>query len=396
MITRRLVLLLGTSQLVMWGVTYYQIAVFGPAIGAETGWSRTLVFGGFSVGLLTMAVVSGLVGRLVDERGGRVVMAAGSVLAALGCVVQAAAHDVATYYAAWVVLGVAMRMTLYDTAFAALARIAGPAARGPISQITLLGGLASTALWPIGSALAEALGWRGALLVYAVLALATLPLHLAIPSTRYAGANAGGPPRPAPLADTPARRRLAGLFYASLVTLASILNSAMSAHMIAILTGLGMATGFAVWTSSLRGVGQAGARLAEVLFGHQVDPFRLGFGSAAILPVGFALGLLAGGSPGAGVGFALIYGAGNGLLTIVRGTQPLLLFEPASYGRIVGRLIGPSFVLSALAPTAYAFVMDRGGPAAALHLSIGIAAVAVASALGLTRTVRPVRPVAPQ
>src|SRR3546814_17838870 len=78
-----------------------------------------------------------------------------------------------------------MRRCRYEAAVAARARCAGPAAKRPISQITLLGGLASTAFWPIGHMLAEAFGWRGALLCYAVIALLTIPLHLAIPADRF-------------------------------------------------------------------------------------------------------------------------------------------------------------------------------------------------------------------
>ena len=84
-----------------------------------------------------------------------------------------------------------MRAILYDAAFAALARIGGPDAGRPIAQVTLLGGLASTCFWPIGHLLADAFGWRGALAVYALIALATVPLHLAIPKGRYEDARRG-------------------------------------------------------------------------------------------------------------------------------------------------------------------------------------------------------------
>ena len=182
---RRTVVYLGISQLVCWGISYYLIGVFGELIAADLGWSRTLVYGGFSIALLAMGLASPLVGRLIDRLGGARVMTLGSVLSALGIAGLALAHGVAAYYAAWICLGVAMRATLYDAAFASLARIAGPDAGRPIAQITLLGGLASTCFWPIGHLLAETFGWRGALLVYALIALATVPLHLAIPEGRH-------------------------------------------------------------------------------------------------------------------------------------------------------------------------------------------------------------------
>lgn len=172
---------LGLSQLVCWGISYYLIGVFGERMVAGLGWSPALVYGGFSAALVAMGVVSPAVGRTIDRRGGRAVMSAGSLLLALGCLGLGTATSVPVYYLAWLCLGVAMRMTLYDAAFAALARIGGAAARRPISQITLLGGLASTSFWPIGQWLADALGWRGAVLVYAGFALLTLPLHATIP-----------------------------------------------------------------------------------------------------------------------------------------------------------------------------------------------------------------------
>ncbi|MBV8426857.1 MAG: MFS transporter, partial [Hyphomicrobiales bacterium] len=167
MITRWLVLWLGLSQLICWGISYYLIGGFGDLIAADLGWSRSLVFGGFSAALVVMSLVSSVTGRVIDRHGGRAVMTAGSCLLALGCVGLSLAHDVVTYYAAWLVLGLAMRATLYDAAFASLARIGGPQARRPISQITLLGGLASTTFWPIGEGLSSLFGWRGAVLAYA-------------------------------------------------------------------------------------------------------------------------------------------------------------------------------------------------------------------------------------
>src|SRR5207237_6528179 len=121
----------------------------------------------------------------MERRGGRAVMVAGSLLNALGCVGLAFCTGPKAYYVAWTCIGFGMRLTLYDAAFAALARVGGPQARAPMSQITFVGGLASTVFWPLGQALADAFGWRGALFAYAGLALLTVPLHMAIPNVRY-------------------------------------------------------------------------------------------------------------------------------------------------------------------------------------------------------------------
>jgi MFS family permease len=381
-ITPRLVWLLGLSQLLCWGSSYYLIGVLGERIAADLGWSSTLTYSGFSVGLVVMGLVSPLVGRLIDRNGGRSVMALGSVVLALGCVGLSISHGIATYMLSWIVLGVGMRMTLYEAAFATLVFIGGASARRSISQITLLGGLASTVFWPVGLVFAEAFGWRGAALAYSGIALLTLPLHLAVPRS-HGGIErtATTPVTVSPLTRTAGERRLAQALYALIVMLGSFLNTGMSAHMIGLMTGLGMAGALAVWVATFRGIGQSLARLGDVLFGTNVSPLRLGVMATGILPFCFLAGLLSGASIWAGLIFAFGYGAGNGLLTIVRGTQPLVLFDPRSYGALVGRLTAPSFVVSAIAPISYAFLIDRFGDRAALHVSAFVAALALAASL---------------
>ncbi len=384
MIARRTVICLGFSQLICWGVSYYLIGIFGEAIAAETNWSRPLVYGGFSAALVVMGLTSPLTGRFIDRYGGRRVMVLGSVLTALGCAVLAVATSIAIYYAAWLCLGLAMRLTLYEAAFASLARISGPQARRPIAQVTLFGGLASTTFWPTGHALADVAGWRGAVLIYAGFALLTIPLHLAIPDTRFDAherMTAGADPTPARKFQRP--QIIAASLYATIAVLASFLNSGMSAHMIPILAGLGLAASVSVWIATLRGVGQSLARLTDVLFGGGLHPLQLNLIAALILPVAFAIGLLSGHSVVAAIAFAFGYGAGNGISTITRGTLPLVLFDIRSYGALTGRLLVPSFLLAALAPMGYAIVIERFGETGALVFSVILAALLLAASLAL-------------
>ncbi len=379
-ITPRLVWLLGVSQLLCWGISYYLIAIFGNPMAADLGMSLPVAFGGFTAALLVMGMVSGSVGRAIDRWGGRPVMVAGSLLTAVGCLGLASSTGLVSYYASWLVLGLAMRASLYEAAFAALARLGGPQARRPIAQITLLGGLASTVLWPVGQAMADAWGWRGALVAYAVIALLTIPLHAAIPSDRYVREPGPAGATPSGTADPQRRSWVAPVFYMVMTTVVGVLTSAMSAHMIGILVGLGAAPAAAVWISTIRGLGQSSARLCEVLFGARLHPASLALLSCGLLLPGFLVGLWSGEAVAAGVAFSLLFGAGAGLGTIVRGTLPLVLFDPLSYGRTVGRLLMPSFYAAALAPMGYAVIIERAGESAALLISGVLALVAVAAA----------------
>lgn len=372
---------LGPSQLVCWGISYYLIGILGEPMAQDLGWSRTVVYGGFSWALLVMGVVSAAVGRAIDRHGGRPVMLVGSLTTALGCLVLATAHHWGVFFLAWTVLGIAMRLTLYDAAFATLTRILGQEARRPISQITLLGGLASTVFWPLGMLFADWWGWRGTAVAYAGIALlVTVPLHWLIPraprNASPAEAISAEPTRPAP-------HRFVGLLFAIMVALIGFLASAMSAHMVSLLIGLGLATSVAVGLAALRGVGQTSARLAEVLFGARLHPAVLGILAAVCLPLGMVAGGLSAWWTGFGAIFALIYGAGNGLATIVRGALPLFLFGASGYGARVGRLVAPSFVVAAAAPAVLAQAMETGGPMAGILVALAAALGVLAAMLGL-------------
>src|SRR5437879_2114594 len=205
----RAVPVLGVTQVLAWGALFYPPVLTVPLIAADRGWSLAFAMGGFSGGLLAAGLIAPTVGKMIDRHGGHVVMTAGSLAGAAGLVALVhAAHPVA-YLAAWVLIGAAMAASLYDPAFATLGRIFGAAARRPITVLTFMGGLASTASWPATHVLLEAWGWRGTYLVYAaLLALVAAPLHaLALPRERP-GAEA----RPlASRAPAPARPPARGL-----------------------------------------------------------------------------------------------------------------------------------------------------------------------------------------
>lgn len=381
-----LVARLGTSQLVCWGISYYLIGVFAERIIADTGWSAAQVHGGYSLALVVMGLISARVGRLVDRRGGRTVMSLGSVLCALGCLLLATTESLTSYYLAWLLLGCAMRMFLYDAAFAALARIAGRDARQPISRITLLGGLASTVFWPFGHWLAETFGWRSAMATYAALALATLFLHRAIPSMRRNNGPSAVAATPPPQVRHP---RACALLFAWVVTGAGLLNSAMSAHMIGLMAALGLGMPLAIQVSALRGIGQTSARLVEVVFGARWHAASLNLAATTLLPLSFLAAWPAPLGVAGATALAALYGAGNGLVTITRGSLPLALFDARRYGQVVGRLLAPGFLFAAASPLAFAWLLDGAGARSALSVALAVAASMAVASIALWRLARP-------
>ena len=384
MISRKAVWALGLAQLISWEISFYFIGVFGDLIVEELGWSRATVFGGFSVALITMGAVSAAIGRAIDRFGGQPVLVAGALICSASLSLLSMTTGMVSYYAAWVGLGVAMRCTLYDAAFATLVRIEGAAARKSITQITLLGGLAATCFWPLGHFLAETYDWRGAALIYAGIALTLLPLYLTLPDGKAVPApNSTEPPQD----KTPGRKTQhtrSAILYATIIALGNGLHAGMSAYLISVLTELGLAAGAAVSVAALRGVGQTTGRVVELAFGQKIHPINLNTFAAALIVVSFALGLLAAGFYLTAAIFVFFYGVATGLLTITRGTLPLVLFDPGRYGAMVGVLLVPSFLVSAASPVIFAYVLDVFGPYATLVVSLTAGALMVLASLSLS------------
>src|SRR6476620_1034911 len=132
------VLALGFTQTLAWASSTYLIAIVAQPIARALHVSASTVFGACSIALSVMGMAGPAVGLRIDERGGRGALAISNVMLATGLMLLAAASNRSMLFAAWIVLGVGMAWGLYDAAFAALVRIYGARARGPITGITLI------------------------------------------------------------------------------------------------------------------------------------------------------------------------------------------------------------------------------------------------------------------
>jgi hypothetical protein len=376
---RWVVPVLGIAQIISWGSLYYPIAVLASAIRRDLGIGDIAVFGSFTVGLFVSGLAAPAAGRLVDLRGGRFTLAGGSALGALALAVLALAQGTATLTLGFALAGLAMAGCLYDPAFATLHGISGPSYRKAVTALTLFGGFASTVFWPLSQFLLDTGGWRVTFGVYAALNLAVcVPLHLWVlprgPGTAPHVATPAGSP-------AEARPHSAAVFawLATALALAAFMSSALSAHVIGLLTSSGLTARDAVLVSSLIGPMQVAGRVAEFAFGRHVRPLTVGTLAFGL----FALALLVltqvHGIWIAALAFAALYGWSNGVMTIVRGTVPGELFGHRHFGSLLGRLARPQFVAKAIAPLALTlvFAIDPGRALSMYALAaIGLAALA--------------------
>ncbi len=365
---------LGTTQTIAWASSYYMPAILAAPIAAALHLSSSVFFGLFSGALLLSAVIGPSVGQLIDHYGGRAVLAASNLVIAAGLIILAAAHGVAGLVIAWTVLGIGIGMGLYDPAFAALTWLYGREARSAITGITLIAGFASTIGWPLSAIFLNEWGWRPACLIWA-----GLNMLLAAPLNWLILPRHGAPPAP-PLEGTelPATEppRAAMPILAFFFAATWFVQGAMAAHLPGLLRAAGASSTAAIAAAALVGPAQVGARIVEFSLLRSFHPVSSARIASILHPIGAAVVILFG-APGI-IAFALLHGAGNGMITIAKGTLPLALFGPQGYGRRNGLLSVPARILQSAAPFLFGLLLERVG-IAAVGLSAGLCLAACGS-----------------
>ena len=350
--------------------------MFADPVSAGLHLSRTWFYGSVSAALLLSGLIGPVAGRMIDHYGGRDVLAANLVFAA-GLVLLSFVTGPIELVAAWLVIGVGMGFGLYEAAFATVAGLYGREARNAITGITLFAGFASTVGWPLSTALIDAFGWREALLCWAA-----LHLLLGLPVNRLLVPRA---PPPVPTA-APGTAAVGGVPW-TMIVLASVfgatwfVSTALAAHLPRLLEAMGATPPTAIAAASLVGPAQVAARVAEFSLLRHAAPMVSARLAAGLHPLGAVLLALVG-APAA-IPFVLLHGAGNGMLTIARGTLPLQLFGAAGYGLRTGLLAAPARILQGGAPLIFGLVLDSGGPPAALLLTGPLTSVSLLTLLQL-------------
>ncbi|GLY86746.1 MFS transporter [Actinoallomurus iriomotensis] len=380
---RRVLIGLCATEITSWGVLYYAFPVTLSSLTRDTGWSTATAMAAFSAGAVVSALAGILVGRLIDARGPRPVMTAGSVVGVAAVVAIAAAPSLPLFFAAWVLAGLAQSAVLYQPAFTALTGWYGPARVRALTAVTLAGGFASTVFAPLTALLLDHLTWRGTYLALAViLGVVTVPLHALCltPPWRH-GRTRGAPNERDAHARAVVRSRPFAVLTAAM-TCAAFGCYAATVNLVPLLTSGGMGTHLAAVALGLCGAGQVLGRLGYPrLAARTAPPGR----AAAILTAGAVtvavLGVLRG--PGAVV-VAVLAGAARGMFTLLQATTIADRWGTRAFGHVNGVFTAPITVAIALAP---------GGGALLARLTGGypvsycvLAALTLAAAVAIRQT----------
>lgn len=392
---------LGTAQTLSWASSYYLPAMLAVPMARDVGVATPTVFLGFSLALVVSALVGPTAGRAIDRHGGRPVLVGTHGLFAAALLGLAFAQGSLGMFAAWALMGLAMGCGLYEAAFATLVRLYGRQSRDAITGITLIAGFASTVGWPLSAWMESQWGWRGACVGWAALHLLLgLPLNLLLPRPsaipeladdnrtadgERSGSAAASPP-PAPPSPSEQRQHVRTALLLSLVfSLVWFTSTAMATHLPMMLQATGASVAAAVAVGALVGPAQVAGRLLEFGVLRRVHPLLSARLAGLTHPLGVVVLVIAG--PAGAAAFALLHGVGNGIMTIAKGTLPLVLFGAQGYGALTGWMMMPARVAQAAAPVLFGLALEQWG-ASAMWLT---GALGLIAALALWRVRAPDR-----
>lgn len=358
---RLLIALLGGVQIVSWGSLYYSFSLFVLPLQAEFGWSLTAMNGALTAALMVAGLCAYPVGALIDRHGGRRLMTAGALGAALllGC--WSTVTTLAGLYLVWIGLGVCMAAVLYEPLFVVLTYHFREHATRAITALTLIAGFASTVFMPLIETLLAQWPWRSVALILAAINLACcVPVYAwLLPGPPTAAAPAATPPVPPPPLAPSLRARLRDPVFCGLTLWFTAYSGTASGLMFQLVPYL---KSFAVdgtnllITLALVGPAQVAGRALLLLAGERGDPAVVGAITTALTPLAVLVLILAPPTLPWLALFAITFGLANGITTILRGTVPAAWLGHAHFGKTMGLIAAPMMVAAALAPLATAAI----------------------------------------
>ncbi|MDB5870633.1 MAG: major facilitator superfamily 1 [Ramlibacter sp.] len=340
---------LSLAQLITWGSVFYTFSLLMEPVERDLGLTRAQSSLAFSLALLAEGALAYPVGRWIDRGHERALMTGGSLLVAACLALHSAVTSVAGFYMVWAGLGAGLAATLYSPVFAVVTRRFPQDFRRAIITLTFLGGLASTVFIPLSAWLIQSLGWRQALWVLAALQLLVCaPLHALLlrnaPARAQPGASGEAQSPAAYLRSAPFL--LIGVFVVGMMGV----TAALPPHMISLLRGNGLAEAWVIAIPASIGVIQVLGRLLLYFFEHHFDLHLANRLIPTLIPLGLAALLAGAGHPWAALLFVVLYGLGNGMMTIVKGTAIAQYVSRDHVASLNGALGLPSALARALAP----------------------------------------------
>jgi len=376
------ILALGLTQIIGYGTLYYSFSILAPDMARDLNWSTEWIFAALSAALLLGGLTAPWLGHAIDHFGAGRVMTTGSAIAAVALIACAYAPGKTGFVAALIVIEIAANLVQYGAAFALLVQASPHTAQRSITYLTLIAGFASTIFWPFTTALHANLSWQNVYLVFAGLnLLVCLPLHAWL---SYGLAKGKAEAQNGTGSLSPDVRQFGFKLMVVGFSLQSLVSAAILVHMVPLLSGLGLGATAAI-VGTLFGPSQVLSRFTNMVLGGNLPPLALATIAATLIPGGILILILSAPSVAGAMAFAVVFGLGSGLFSIVTGTLPLMLFGSDGYGRLQGKVMAARLILSATAPFALAFAIAHIGTMWSHTITTALGACAVVAFLGIAR-----------
>ncbi len=378
--TAKSVLGLGITTTIGYGTLYYSITIMSEELSREFSWSKSFIFGILSLGILLGGLIAPSVGKLLDRHGAREIMSIGSLLCALGLFALSFIETKFDYILAILFLETVSVLVLYEAAFVAFSQLAGVKARLPIIQITLMAGFASTIFWPLITYLLTFMNFRE---VYQSLALfhifLALPIHYFVlkPSLKVKNKDFKEESFNDCICLEGKHKKRSLILLAIAFSLIAIPITAMQTQFLSLLKGFGFEATTAVILGTIIGPSQVIARVLDIVFSKKATPMTTAVVSTSIMMLGLVALLFSGYSFYIALVFVILYGAGQGLSDIVRGTLPLYLFGKNGYGKTTGNLNLFRLIVTAMVPFGFAYILENFGAKISVIFLVIVTIIAV-------------------
>lgn len=372
-------ILLGVAQIFLWGGSFFILAVLATPIQKDTGWPQYIVYGVLSLSLLISGLISPYVGKKINSTGNSLIIKLSGIIMGIGLLVVGFAYNPFIYFSGWSIIGLGMGMGLYDSLFATLGKRLESKANRAIVQITLVSGFAPTLSWPLVSTLTMHYEWRGACIIYGIILIVLIfPLH-------YYAFRMRDKQREQDiisfscLQETVYEKQINNnnnvfMYLLLYFTIGAIILTVISVNLIAILIASDVSISAAVSVAALLGPSQVGVRILDIILPKRTPVVNSVFSAIAIL-AGLLLFYI---SPYAALLGVIVYGLGNGMRSILKGTLPLYIYGRTNYATVIGKLAQLPLIVQAVTPFACGYIVQQAG---AFYLLLIICLLAFANVI---------------
>jgi len=363
-------------------VLYYAYAILLPKMAYPLDLTLAGIFGVLSIALFIGGFLSPVAGILTDRYGGRFVMTGGALVAGLATMNVALVDRAVGLFLSILVIEAAAMFVLYPVAFAAVSRLdLSVSPQRSITIITLFGGVASTIFWPLTLALYEAVDWRSTWVILGCAYLAVcVPLHWWSLSGKERDLSASSASTKVHWPELMGPERQRGMIWMVVsFVFSGYLMGAVMTLWVTNVQDPGHSAALAALAGAVIGPFKTVGRFLELLISRNLYPLNTYWLALGLMLAGF-LTLLTWGFTVPGILLAAaLYGMGDGIKTIARGTLPLALFGHKGYGARLGWINTVSMAANASAPFVFAFVTQQFGGWASFAAMAAILTVAIAT-----------------